>query len=113
MRTTQMLLLKVNVSQKKTLYNIAARCGLKISIHTTETTAQVLILLDKDILTCNLLTLPASARAFYWFFDELRTRDVEYSLDVFTHDYRETKKLQAKGVFDTKQRSLSPTTPIP
>lgn len=102
----QLLMVTIPKSMKKTCYNIAAKAGLKISIHSHGNTAFILIKLSKSILNCNLMSLPEAAHGVYWFFDELRKRQCEYRIDVYTHDYAESKKRDFTGVFDTKQQSF-------
>ena len=99
-------MLTIPAGQKKTCYNIAAKAGLKISIHTLGKNACVLVLVNKNLLDCNLFNLPEEAHGVYRFFAEMRKRNFEYTLDVFTHDYHETKKRQFTGVFETRQQSL-------
>lgn len=102
----QLIMLKVPKGQKKTCYNIAAKAGLKISIHTNGNVAFVLIKLSKSLLDCNLMNLPEEAHGVYRFFDELRKRNFEYELEVYTHDYKESKKRNFYGLFDMKQTSF-------
>lgn len=108
MKEKQLLMITIPGSQKKTCYNIAAKAGVKIAIHTIGAgkNACVLILIDKNLLGCNLFNLPEEAHGVYRFFDEMRKRNFEYKLDVFSHDYTETKKRNYVGVFETTQQSL-------
>ena len=102
----QLLLVKVPKSQRKTIYNIAQKAGVKLSIHTNEKTAFILIVVDQTVLNCNLLNLPTQMHGVYRFFDELRKRNFEYTLEVYTHDYAESRRRNEYGVFDLKQPTL-------
>src|SRR5512136_2469420 len=102
----QLLLVKVPKSQSKTVYNIAQKAGVKLSVHTHRQTAFILIIVEKTVLNCNLLQLPAQMHGVYRFFDELRKRKFEYTLEVYTLNHAESLKRNELGVFDLKQPSL-------
>jgi hypothetical protein len=106
MEVQQLLLVKIPKSQKKTMYNIAQKARVKISIHTVGNAAFLLIVLNKSLINCNLLCLPEKLHGVYRFFDELRKRKIEYRLDVYTHDYQESQRRNAKGVFGIVQTNL-------
>lgn len=102
----QLLVVKIPKDYKKTAYNIAAKAGVKISIHTIGNTAVILLIVSKNLLNCNLLHLPEQLYGVYRFFDELRKRKFEYDLEVYTHDYQESKRRNELGLFDLKQTTL-------
>ena len=106
MHEQQLLLLRIPKDHKKTAYNIAHKAGVKISIHTRGDTAFILLVVSRSVLDCNLLNLPEPLHGVYRFFDELRKRQFEYSLDVYSHDYKETQRRNEVGVFDLKQLTL-------
>lgn len=102
----QLLVIKIPGAQKKTAYNMAQKAGMKISIHTIGKNASILIVIEKSLLNCNLLNLPESLHGVYRFFDEMRKRNFEYTVDVYTHSYEESKKRNFMGLFDMKQTTL-------
>jgi hypothetical protein len=104
MEIKQLLLVKIPKSQKKTMYNIAQKAHLKITIHTVGNVAFLLIVVAKNLLDCNLLNLPESLHGVYRFFEDLKKRNIEYTLDVFTHDFEESQRRNFYGVFELQQK---------